>query len=581
MVKNYDFIIIGGGTAGCVLANRLSANPNHKVLVLEAGGKDHWWDFRIHMPAALSLPMGNPKLDWCYETEPEPYLDGRHLAHARGKVLGGSSSINGMIFQRGNPLDYTQWTAAPGMDAWSYAHCLPYFKRAEAHMNTLREARTGDTKQRSKFRGQLGPLNVERGACKGQLYNTFFQAAQEAGYAVVPDLNGYQQEGFAPFDRTIYQGLRQSAARCYLHPILHRKNLDLLCKVHVTQLIMDGKRATGVCIKRGRHSERYYGKNIIVSAGTFNSPALLQRSGIGAAAVLAQAGVKQVHELPGVGENLQDHLEVYVQQRCTQPISQQGLTSKLRQPFFGLQWIATQKGVGATNHFEAGGFIRSTPNAASPDIMIHFLPLAVRYDGTAPIEGHGFQLHIGPTLSNARGRVWIKSDDYRQAPAFVFNYLSTEQDRQQWVAAIRAARRLLAQPSWGDILGEEISPGPSVDSADSSAILNWIKSEAETALHPAGTCKLGVDAQAVVDPQGFNVHGLTGLYIVDASLMPTITNANLSAPVYMMAERAADALLGNTPLGPENTPFFQRQTSEQGVEKSEEKAAPVLEDALS
>jgi choline dehydrogenase len=561
MTNYYDFIIIGGGTAGCVLANRLSADPSNKVLLLEAGGPDHWWDFRIHMPAALSLPMGNPRLDWCYRTEPEPHLNGRRLAHARGKVLGGSSSINGMIFQRGNPLDYEGWAQAPGMGEWSYAHCLPYFKRAETQVDTITNECSEAHQQALRFRGKTGPVKIECGPCRTDLFQAFFEAAKQSGYQKLSDLNGYQQEGFAPFDRTIHQGLRQSAARCYLHPIKHRRNLHILCHAQVAGLILQSKTVSGVWVKRKRLTDRFNGKHIILSAGAFNTPAILQRSGIGPAELLRTAGIEVKHELAGVGENLQDHLEVYVQHQCKKPVTNQGLLSKIRQPFIGLQWVATKTGPASSNHFEAGGFLRSTENALRPDIMIHFLPLAVRYDGSAPIKSHGFQLHIGPTLSNSRGRLWVRNEDYRQPPAFLFNYLSTQQDKNQWVAAIRRARELLSQPAWAPIEATEISPGNTVSSSSDQQILDWVKTDAETALHPAGTCKLGTDALAVTNPIRFTVHGLEGLSVVDASLMPTITNANLSAPVYMMAEKAADALLNNTPLQPEFTNYYKSKAA--------------------
>lgn len=561
MATHYDFIIVGGGTAGCVLANRLSTDPSTKVLLLEAGGPDRWWDFRIHMPAALSLPMGNPKLDWCYHTEPEPHLNGRRLAHARGKVLGGSSSINGMIFQRGNPVDYDNWASAAGMSTWSYAHCLPYFKRSETQRSTALDTVEKHQTPALTYRGQSGPLSIEQGPCQTPLYQAFFEAVAQAGYTHLPDLNGYQQEGFAPFDRTIAQGVRQSAARCYLHPVKHRKNLEVKCATHTTELLFEDGRICGVRVKKGRHSQRYKGKQIVLAAGAFNTPTLLQRSGIGPADVLNAAGISVRHALPGVGENLQDHLEVYVQHRCEQPVSHQGILSKIRQPFLGLQWLATKRGPCSTNHFEAGGFIRSSDKATRPDIMIHFLPLAVRYDGSSPIQGHGFQLHIGPTLSQARGRLWIRSDDYRQKPSFVFNYLSTDEDRTQWVAAIRAARHLLSQTAWADLGSTELSPGGDVNSDNEREILSWVKAEAETALHPAGTCQLGTGSEAVVNPNDFAVHGVPGLHVVDASIMPTITNANLSAPVYMMAEKAADTLLGNCALPPEAITYYKHTHS--------------------
>jgi choline dehydrogenase len=537
----YDYVIVGGGSAGCALANRLSADPSVSVLVLEAGRPDYRWDVFVHMPAALMFPIGNRFYDWKYESEPEPHMNDRRVYHARGKVLGGSSSINGMIFQRGNPLDYERWAADPGMKNWDYAHCLPYFKKME---NCLADPGT-------EFRGGDGPLKLERGPAKGPLFDAFFEAVQQAGHPLTDDVNGYRQEGFAAFDRNLHRGRRLSAARAYLHPVRHRRNLTVRTRAFVERIVFDGTRAVGVICD----GERVDAGEVIVSGGAINSPQLLQLSGVGPAELLEPLGVEMVHDLPGVGANLQDHLEVYVQHACTQPVSQQPSLAKWRRPFIGAQWLFLRGGPGATNHFEAGGFIRSNDDVPYPNLMFHFLPIAVRYDGSAPAGGHGYQVHIGPMYSDARGSVRITSADPRVKPALRFNYLSTEQDRREWVEAIRLTREILSQPAWAALDGGEISPGPSVETDEE--ILAWVAKDGETALHPSCTCKMGVDEMAVVDPDTLRVHGLEGLRVVDASAMPYVTNGNIYAPVMMLAEKSADLILGNTPLPPEPAEFYR------------------------
>ncbi len=548
MSKHYDFIIVGGGSAGCVLAHRLSENPAHKVLVLEAGGVDHWWDVFIHMPAALTIPIGNPRYDWRYESEPEPHMNGRRVYHARGKVLGGSSSINGMIFQRGNPMDYQKWGALPGMDQWNYAHCLPYFKKMETCLAGADDYRGGD-----------GPLELERGPGVNPLFGAFLKAVQEAGYPLTKDVNGYQQEGFALFDRNVRRGKRLSAARAYFHPVKGRPNLELRTGVLTTKILFDGKRATGVTFEpwSGRGTpETVRGGEVILCAGAINSPQLLQLSGVGNADELQAHGIDAVHHLPGVGENLQDHLEVYVQHACSQPVSMNPALAWWRKPFIGLQWLF-HTGPAATNHFEAGGFVRGNDTVPYPNLMFHFLPLAIRYDGSSPAGGHGFQVHVGPMYSDCIGSVKIKSADPRQHPALVFNYLSTENDRREWIEAIHVSRKILSQPALQAFSNGEISPGPDVQT--DAEILDWVAKDAETALHPSCTCKLGTDTMAVLDPGSMKVHGLEGLRVVDASAMPIITNGNIYAPVVMLAEKAADLILGNTPLPPERVDFYQHR----------------------
>lgn len=547
---SWDYVIVGGGSAGSALAARLSEDASTRVLVLEAGRSDSLWDVFIHMPAALAFPIGNKRYDWRYESEPEPHMHGRRIYHARGKVLGGSSSINGMIFQRGNPLDYERWGADPGMSTWDYAHCLPYFKRMESCLAGADE-----------WRGGEGPLVLERGPAATPLFDAFFESVQEAGYPLTDDVNGYRQEGFARFDRTIHRGRRLSAARAYLHPAMSRPNLEVRCNAFVERVVFEGTRAVGVVVG----GETIRAGEVILCGGSINSPQLLQLSGVGAAGELeALGGVPVVADLPGVGENLQDHLEVYVQYLCTQPVSMQPALKKWKRPFIGAQWLFLRGGPGATNHFEAGGFVRSNDDVAYPNLMFHFLPLAIRYDGTAPKGGHGYQVHVGPMYSDARGSVKITSTDPRVHPALRFNYLSTVQDRREWVEAIRVARRLLNQPAMAPFNGGETSPGPSVETDEQ--ILDWVARDGETALHPSCTCALGVGEGAVVDPETMRVHGLDGLRVVDASVFPYVPNGNIYAPVMMVAEKAADLIRGETPLPPADVEFYRHRAAATATE---------------
>jgi choline dehydrogenase len=489
------------------------------------------------MPAALAFPIGNKHYDWMYESEPEPFMHRRRIYHARGKVLGGSSSINGMIFQRGNPLDYERWNLAD----WDYAHCLPYFKRMETCLAGADE-----------FRGRDGPLVLERGPASSPLFDAFFEAVQQAGYELTDDVNGRRQEGFATFDRTIHRGRRYSAARAYLHPVLNRRNLEVRCRAFADRILFDGARAIGVQL--GAQVVR--ANEVILCGGAINSPQLLQLSGVGNANELSALGIEVVHDLPGVGENLQDHLEVYVQHACTQPVSVQPALKKWKRPFIGAQWLLFRSGPGATNHFEAGGFVRSNDDVEYPNLMFHFLPLAIRYDGSAPASAHGYQVHVGPMYSDARGSVKIRSADPRVHPALRFNYLSTAQDRREWVEAIHAARRILNQPAFDSYNGGETSPGPSVET--DQEILDWVARDGETALHPSCTCRMGTDELSVVDPATMRVRGLDGLRVVDASVFPYVPNGNIYAPVMMVAEKAADVIAGNTPLEPEDVEFYRR-----------------------
>ncbi len=552
MDKTYDYVIVGGGSAGCALANRLSADPTKSVLVLEAGRRDSKWDVFIHMPAALAFPIGSRFYDWKYESEPEPFMNGRRIYHARGKVLGGSSSINGMIFQRGNPMDFERWGADPGMETWDYAHCLPYFKKME---NCLAG---GDA-----FRGAKGPLAVERGPAATPLFGAFFDAVQQAGYPLTDDVNGFRQEGFARFDRNIRRGRRLSAARAYLHPVLKRPNLDLVCRALVSKVLFDGKTATGVQYTVGRGARQTVNaRDVVLCGGAINTPQLLQVSGIGKSEELAALGIPVVHDLAGVGENLQDHLEVYIQHACRQPVSMQPALKLWKRPWIGFKWLFFRRGEGATNHFEAGGFVRSNDDVKYPNLMFHFLPIAIRYDGSTPADGrkieHGYQVHIGPMYSDSRGSVKITSADPRVKPALRFNYLSTDEDRREWVEAIHVTRSILGAAAFAPFSDGEISPGAEVQTDEQ--ILDWVAKDAETALHPSCTCRMGTDEMSVVDPLTMKVHGVNGLRVCDASAMPYVTNGNIYAPVMMMAEKAADLIAGNAPLPAEPIEFYRHSS---------------------
>jgi choline dehydrogenase len=549
--ERFDYVIVGGGSAGCVLANRLSEDPGTRVLVLEAGRPDWRFDVFLHMPAALAFPIGSSFYDWGYRSEPEPNLHGRRVYHARGKVLGGSSSINGMIFQRGNALDYERWATVPGMADWDYAHCLPYFKRMETCLGAPPD---------DPYRGHDGPLVLERGPAATPLCSAFFEAVQEAGYALTDDVNGFRQEGFGRFDRNIHKGRRLSAATAYLKPALRRRNLEVRTSALVTEITFDGRRATGVEYRAGGGHHRIGAGEVILAGGAINTPQLLQLSGVGDGELLRTLGIKVRQELPGVGANLQDHLEVYVQHASREPVSMQPHATELwRRPFIGAQWLFLRGGPGATNHFEAGGFVRGDEDVAYPNLMFHFLPLAIRYDGTAPAGKHGYQVHVGPMYSDARGTVRIRSADPGEHPALVFNYLSTAQDRREWVEAITVARHILGQPAFERYDAGEVSPGPAVETDEQ--ILDWVGHDAETALHPSCTTRMGTDVDdgAVVDPASMGVHGIDGLRVVDASVFPFVTNANIYAPVMMVAEKAADLIRGDTPLPPEPLPFYRHQ----------------------
>ena len=497
--KNYDFIIVGGGSAGSVLAYRLSANPKNKVLVLEAGRPDHKLDFRIHMPAALSYPLNGKFYNWAYSSDPEPYMNNRQIFQPRGKVLGGSSCINGMIWIRGNAMDYDKWAKIEGLENWSFGHCLPYFKKLEYRLIG-----------QDQFRGGNGPLYLNTGACDNPLFEAFFKSVQEAGYPLTDDVNGYQQEGFGAFDQTIYRGRRLNAARAYIHPVKDRENLEIRTKAQVMRVLFEGKKAVGVEYKSGAATEKVYGGEVILCGGAINSPQLLQLSGVGNGDDLKKLGICVVNDLPGVGENLQDHLEVYVQWACKKPDSLFPMLNPLRAPKIGFDWLFFRKGIGASNHFEAGGFIRSNDEIEYPNLQFHFLPLAIRYDGTAPSQGHGFQLHVGPMNTDVRGRIKLKSADPFAYPSILFNYLSTEQERKDWCDAIRLSRKIIETDAMSELRGEEIQPGSAVQTDEE--ILDFVAKEGESAYHPSCTCKMGYDDMAVVDSQ-LRVHGLENLRV--------------------------------------------------------------------
>jgi choline dehydrogenase len=504
------------------------------------------------MPAALTYPLAGKTYNWWYESEPEPYMNNRRIYQPRGKVLGGSSCINGMIYIRGNPLDYEKWARSEGLERWSYAHCLPYFQRAEYRLIGADE-----------YHGLGGPIYLTTPACDNPLFAAFFAAVQQAGYPLTDDVNGYQQEGFSRFDATIYRGRRWTAARAYLHPVKHRPNLFVMCRSLAKRILWDGGRATGVELIRRGELDRVYGGEIICCGGAINSPQVLQLSGLGRAAELEGHGIPVVQELPGVGENLQDHLEVYVQYACKKPVSLFPSLRPWKQPMIGFDWLFRRTGVGASNHFEAGGFIRGNDRVGYPNLQYHFLPIAIRYDGSVAQQGHGYQVHVGPMNTDVRGHVKIRSADPTVHPRILFNYLSTEQERREWVEAIRCTRRIMTQPAFDEYRGAELAPGEEVQSDEE--ILDFIASEGESAYHPSCTCKMGSDETAVVDGE-LKVLGVRGLRVVDASVMPSITNGNIYAPVMMIAEKAADLILGNTPLPP-STASFHVHASRPGDEE--------------
>ncbi len=544
MTKPYDYIIVGAGSAGCVLANRLSASGEHSVLLLEAGGSDK--NILIEMPTALSYPMASKTYNWGYDSDPEPYANSRRITCPRGKGLGGTSSINGMVYVRGHACDFQEWEDH-GASGWGYANCLPYFKRAETWQNGE------DT-----YRGGSGPLGVSGGnnMAKNPLYQAFIDAGEDAGYPTTDDYNGYRGEGFGQMHMTVAGGIRSSTSRAYLRPVLKRSNLTVMKKVLVDKLIFEGKRVVGVsATHKGQQIELSAEKEVILSAGAIASPMILQRSGIGPEALLTELGIPSHHVLPGVGQNLQDHLEVYFQFHCKQPVSlnnKLGLFSKF---LIGAQWVLFKSGLGATNHFESCAFIRSDAGRKSPDIQYHFLPAAMRYDGTPSIKGHGFQVHVGPNKPKSRGRVQVTSADPTADPSILFNYLQHEDDVAAWRQCIRLTREIIAQPAMDTFRGDEIQPG--IDVTSDEAIDAWIRENIESAYHPCGTARMGqADDQAAVVDTDCKVIGLEGVRVIDASIFPTVPYGNINAPTIMVAEKAADIILGKAALPPIDTPVW-------------------------
>jgi choline dehydrogenase len=539
---SFDYVIVGAGSAGCVLANRLTADGLHTVLLLEFGGSDR--SIFVQMPSALSIPMNMKRFNWFYHTQPEPYLDGRRMHTPRGKVLGGSSSINGLVYIRGNPDDFNGWQAQ-GAVGWSYRDVLPYFRRAE----TRQEGGNA-------YRGGSGPLQTRYGSLRNPLHAAWLAASREAGYPSTDDVNGMQQEGFGRMDMTVGEGRRSSAANAYLRPAMTRSNLKVITHALVSRILFDGRRAIGVEYLRGGSMHRVDANvEVILCGGPINSPQLLKLSGVGPGAELNDKQIPLVHELAGVGENLQDHLEFYFQVASKEPVTLYSSISLWSRAWIGARWLLRKDGLGATNHFETCGFIRSRPGIPYPNIQYHFLPLAVAYDGSSLAQEHGFQAHVGPMRSKSRGWVRLASNKPHDQPLIQFNYMSHADDREEMRACVRLTREIFAQPAFDRYRDREIQPGAAVQS--DTDIDAFIRSKVESAYHPSCTCKMGAadDTMAVVDAQT-RVHGIERLRVVDSSIMPSITTGNLNAPTIMLAEKAADHILGKALLEPEDVPLY-------------------------
>jgi choline dehydrogenase len=538
MTDTFDFVIVGAGSAGCAMAYRLSEDGKNSVCVLEYGGSDRG-PF-IQMPSALSYPMNMKLYNWGFESDPEPGLGGRRLATPRGKVVGGSSSINGMVYVRGHAKDFDTWEEM-GARGWGFRHVLPYFKRQES----CPDGEDG-------WRGTKGPLYVRRGPRNNPLYQAFVEAGRQAGYPVTDDYNGRQQEGFGPMEMTIHNGIRWSAANAYLKPALKRGNVRLITKAFAHRVILEGKRAVGVEYDVGGTLKQVRARReVIIAASSINSPKLLQMSGIGAPEVLKAAGIAVQHALPGVGENLHDHLEIYFQIKSKEPVTLYSKLNWFSKGLIGAEWVFFKTGLGTTNHFESCGFIRSAAGVEYPDIQYHFLPAAMRYDGKAAFAGHGFQVHVGPMRAKSRGFVRVRSNKAREAPQILFNYLTHPDDLPEWRRAVRLTRELFQQPAMQRYAAEEIQPGPKVST--DAEIDAFIREHCESAYHPCGTCKMGAvdDPMAVVDPE-CRVIGIEGLRVADSSIMPQVTNGNLNGPTIMIGEKASDHILGRTPMAPSN-----------------------------
>ncbi len=540
--ENFDYVIVGAGSAGCVLADRLSADGTRRVLLLEYGGSDR--SIFIQMPSALSIPMNMPKYNWFYHTEPEPGLGGRRMHTPRGKVLGGSSSINGLVYIRGNPQDFERWSRE-GAAGWAYRDVLPYFKRAETRQEGS-----------DAYRGGTGKLQTCYGSLRNPLHAAWLAAAAEAGYPQSADINGFQQEGFGRMDMTVGGGRRSSAANAYLRPAMNRPNLKVLTHALATRIRFEGRRARSLEYSHGGAAHRVaIGAELILSGGPINSPQLLKLSGVGPAGELRGLGIEVVHDLPGVGENLQDHLEFYFQVACREPITLYSSIKPLARAWIGARWLLRKDGLGATNHFETCGFIRSRAGIGYPDIQYHFLPMAVAYDGSTLAQEHGFQAHVGPMRSKSRGWVRLASTDPLDKPRILFNYLSQPDDWTEMRACVRLTREIFAQAAFDRYRGREIQPGKDVQTDEQ--IDEFIRAKVESAYHPSCSCKMGGprDPMAVVDPET-KVYGLEGLRVVDSSIMPSVTTGNLNAPTIMLAEKAADHILGKGLLGPDDAPYY-------------------------